>query len=230
MAIGDQPDMLRRLRGALPSSWVPDGAPVQDALLSGTASAWSWLYQLIQFVRQQARITTASGSFLDSISQDFFCARLQRFVNEGDLQYRSRIKAELLRPRATRTAIIRALTELTGRTPKVFEPANAMDTGGYGCFGSSTGSGLFYGVLGGYGSLKHPFQCFIAAFRPAGGGIADIVGYYASSGWAGGGYGVGAIEWAGADMISGAVTDAAIEGAIAGCMPVAATAWIRIES
>ncbi len=217
--IGDQSDMLRRLKTALPLRWFDDDTPVLDGLLAGLASVWAWLYELLAGVRLQTRIATAVDTFLDLIAQDFFGSRITRRVAESDDVFRARIGRELLRERATRAAVVSVLTDLTGRPPVIFEPARPIDTGAYGV---ATG----YGVAGGWGSLALPFQCFVTAFRPQGTGIASVTGY----GQAGGGYGQGAIEYADLSMIESQVTDADINAAIAGVMPVAAVAWTCISN
>ena len=224
MATGDVSDMLGRIKAVLPTAWFPDETPVLDAILSGPAAAWAWLFSLLRYVITQARITTATGSFLDGASSDFFGTRLPRLLNESDTQFRARIKNELLRPRATRAAMVAALVDLTGRAPVIFEPANPSDAGGY-----SVGS-VGYGAAGGYGSLMLPFQSFITAHRPSGGGIANVAGYYTGSGWSGGGYGVGAIEYASTGMIAGAVTDEQIFATVAAVAPIASPCWTRITN
>jgi hypothetical protein len=93
---------------------------------------WSWLYDLLQYVAKQRRIGTADGVNLDQIAADFFGQKLGRFTAEGDDAFRTRIKANLLAPKATRQAVIDALVALTGLSPVVFEPGNTTDTGGYG--------------------------------------------------------------------------------------------------
>lgn len=237
MATGDTADFLFRLRSLLPPRWFPTTAPgavtstpVLDGVLSAPAAGFAYIYSLIAYARAQMRMATATGIGLDMIAVDYFGLGLPRKSNESDIAYLRRIKAELLRPRATRAAVIKALTDLTGRTPRVFEPARATDTGGYGNTGMTAGTGLGYGLAGGYGSLLLPFQAFVTAFRPSGGGVANVGGYYAGSGWAGGGYGVGAIEYAGASMIAAAVSDADIYATTAKTMPAAATAWTQISS
>ncbi len=214
---GDVDDMMRRLKAVLPPRWFPDATPLLDGLLAGLADSAAWLYGLLQTVRAQTRIATASGAFLDMIAQDFLGARLVRGVAQSDAAFRARIGRELLRERGTRPALIGVLSDLTGRAPVVFEPARPADTGAWGI---ATG----YGVAGAWGSLSLPFQCFVTAFRPAGIGIATVSGWGAPAG----GYGVGAIEYAGLSMVEGQVTDADIDAAIAGVMPVAAIAWTRI--
>ena len=113
MATGDITDVLARLRAVLPQRWFPDTTPVLDAVLTGTAAAWSGLYALLQIVAAQARIATASDQFLDAVSADFFGAALPRRRTEGDDAFRSRIDRELLREKGTRAAISSVLTDLT---------------------------------------------------------------------------------------------------------------------
>lgn len=176
MAIGDQTDMLARLRNALPAGWFPTDAPVLDAALSAPAEMWSWVHGLIEYARLQARISTATGNWLDMAAADYFRDGMPRLTNEGDTAYRARILAGLLPERATRAAVIAVVTALTGRAPVVFEPAHTGDTGGYGD-GTATWRGMAYGAVGGWGSLTHPFQAFITAYRPRNGGVATVGGF-----------------------------------------------------
>ncbi len=222
---GDQHDMLARLRAVLPTRWFPDNAPVLDGLLSGLASGWSWAYQLLQFVKAQTRIATATDVWLDIIATDFFGDRLARRSGQDDETFRRRIQLELFRERGTRGAIVAVLRDLTGRGPLVFEPARSTDTGGYASL-SGSGGGVGYGSAGGWGSLVLPFQCFITAHRPAGSGIATVCGWSRSAG----GYGVGTIEYASLEMVQGQVTDNDIYTAIADVLPVATIGWTRITN
>lgn len=233
MATGDQADFAARLRAVLPARWFPDTAagaasnsPVLDAVLAGIGYVWAQSYALLSYVRLQARITTATDVFLDLIACDFFGSGLQRRTTEADVNYRARILASLLPPAGTRAALIAKLVTLTGRAPIVFEPRNAMDTGGYGTRGSNAWSGLAYNAAGGYGCLAEPFQCFVTAYRPHSGGVAGVAGWGAAAG----GYGVGAIEYVGSDMLDGQVTDADIYSAIAQTMPAGTIAWTAISS
>jgi len=211
--------MLARLKAVLPPQWCGDDTPVLDAVLGGAAAMWSWLYGLLQAARQETRLATADTSFLDMIAQDYCGTRLERRGGEADDLYRLRIQQELRRDRATRGAVISVLTDLTGRAPVVFEPARPADTGAWGVAGG-------YGAAGGWGSLALPFQCFVTAFRPTGQGIGFVSGW----GDGGGGWGAGAVEYASLSMLAGQVTDADIDAAIAGVMPVAAIAWTRISN
>lgn len=224
---GDQTDMVARLKAVLPLRWFSDTTPVLDAVLSGLAVVWSWTYDLVSFARQQTRIATAAGIWLDMIANDFFGARLSRRTGEADDAFRSRIQQEIARPRATRHAIVVALTELTSRTPVIFEPAQAGDTGGWGGIagGAALSNGLGYGTAGAWGSLAMPFQVFVTAFRAPEGGIAAVAG------WGGpAGYGIGAIEYGDLTMVTGPVTDADLYAAVAAVMPAAATAWMQISN
>ncbi len=212
---GDPQDVLSRLKSVLPARWFGDTTPVLDGVLSGLASAWSWLYDFIAYARLQTRIATATDTWLDGISGDFFGARLLRATLEPDNAFRARILRELTRARATRPAIVQALIDLTGRAPEIFEPARAADTGGYGL-------AMGYGVAGAWGSLSLRCQLFVTAYRPLGTGIALFPG------WGDGAWSSGASAYADLAMIAVQVTDADIYAAIADVLPAAVTAWSRI--
>src|SRR5580658_3900532 len=110
MAAGDSNDCLTRIKSLLPYRWFPDSTPILDALLSGPAWALSFIYSLIQYAQSQTRIATATDGFLDLISYDFFGSNLPRNQQEFDASFRARILATLLRPKATRPAMISMLT------------------------------------------------------------------------------------------------------------------------
>ncbi len=221
---GDQQDMLSRLKAVLPAGWFSDTTPILDGLLTGLAWAWAWSYNLLQYVKSQTRIATTTNVWLDIIAQDFFGAQLVR-KGQSDAAFRNRIQLELMRHRATRGALIATLQDLTGRTPAVFEPARATDTGGYGRIGSPA-TGLAYGYIGGWGSLALSFQCFVTAYRPAGVGISEVAGWGSQTG----AYGAGVIEYASLAMVQAQVTDADICAAIAAIMPAATIGWTRITN
>ncbi|HUB48677.1 MAG TPA: hypothetical protein VMB73_27175 [Acetobacteraceae bacterium] len=223
--LGDQQDMLWRMKQVLPLRWFPDDTPVLDTALSGVAWAWAWVYSLLQTVRVQARISTATDIWLDLIATDYFGTSLGRRGDEMDSAYRQRIQRELIRERGTRAAVVSALGDLTGQSPALFEPANTSDTGGYGGAGETV-TGLGYGSAGGWGNLNLPFQFFVTAYRPVGVGIAFV------SGWndGGGGYGEGTLEYASLTMMQTQVTDSDILSAITGVLPIGVIAWTRITS
>lgn len=223
--VGDQQDMVSRLKSVLPAQWFPDSTPVLDSLMNGLGWAWATTYSLIQYARTQARISTAQGVWLDIAARDYFGCTLRRRALEGDEQFRGEIKRALVRDRGTRAAVNQVLLDLTGRTPIIFEPANPSDAGGYAGV-NGAGGGVAYGGGGGWGSLDLPFQFFVTAFRPPGTGIAVVSGWCSGSG----GYGAGAIEYADLSMVQGQVTDTDINEGIAGVLPVTAIAWTRISS
>ncbi len=138
--VGTQPDMVFRLRSVLPSAWFPlttpgsptSETPVLDGILAGIAAAWTYGFNLLEFVRAQTRLSTMSGSLLDLFAGDFFGTILRRRVGEGDLEFSARVRSNLLVPRATRQATIDTLRSLTSLEPEIFEPGRASDTGGYG--------------------------------------------------------------------------------------------------
>ena len=222
--VGDEKDMLSRLKAVLPQRWFADKSPVLDAMLAGLASGWTRPYALLDYVRAQSRIATASDIWLDIIARDYFGHRISRRVGEIDQILRRRIQHELIRERGTRAAMISTLTDLTGRPPQIFEPARPADTGGYGV-------GLGWGVVGGWGSLALPFQCFVTAFRPHGNGIALVAGWGGAANSAGaGGYGVAALEYASLAMVQAQISDADIVRAISDVLPVSTIAWASIQN
>jgi hypothetical protein len=224
MAIGDQEDIVSRLQQLNPVGWFEAGyATIRDALMAGVANGLSFIYSLLAYVRLQTRISTATDGFLDMIAGDFLGDGLPRATNQTDASYRARIIAAIFRERGTRKAIIAVLTQLTGRAPVVFEPQRPMDTGAYGiAYG--------YGSAGGYGSLLLPFQAFVTAFRPSGGGVANVAPYGVPGGSVGGGYGVGSMEQVPLASMQGQVTDADIFNAIESLRPAGYTVWARISS
>ncbi len=209
-----------RLRGLLPARWFADATPVLDGLLTGLAAGWLHLHGLAAYAGRQIRIATASDGWLDAMARDFLTQRVRRRVREADADFSARIRREMLRERGTRAALSAVLTDLTGRPPAIFEPAQPMDTGAWNC--ATTG----YGAAGAWGSLALPFQCFVTAFRPHGNGIAGVGGWGANAG----GWGGGRIEYASLGMAGGTVSDADIYAAAAEVLPAASIAWTRIAS
>jgi hypothetical protein len=213
-----QQDIAVRLRAVIPARWFPDDAPVLDTVLTGLSCVWATLFQMLDTVRAQTRIATATGSGLDLVAFDFFGPRLQRRPQQSDTSLRDAIRRELLRERATRPALAALLTELSSQPPRIFEPSRPADTGAW-CV--ATG----YGLAGAWGSLALPYQCFIDITPAAGPGLARVAGWNAGAGW-----GVGPIEYAGPDMLQGQASSAEINRAIAAVMPAGAIAWVRIHA
>lgn len=212
--VGDTDDMARRLLAVLPTRWFGDNSSLLRSVLTGVGTAWSAAYQLLQYVIQQARIETSSGLFLDLAAADFLGARLTRRPGESDVSLRLRIEQEMLRPRATRAALTLGLSELTGHTPQIFEPARPADTGGY------SAGGVGFGVAGGWGSLELPFQSFVTAFRPSGGGISTIAGYGTG----------GPLAYGNLSQVQSPVSDEDIYATVSQLVPAACIAWVRIKN
>lgn len=209
--------------GALPTV-IASNSPVLDGLLSGVSWVWSQSYALLQYVKLQTRIATASGMFLDIIALDFFGTFIARRNAETDTSLRTRIKKELFRQKGTRAGLISALTDLTGRVPVVFEPAYTLDTKGW------DQGALGWDTAGGWGDLSLPFQCFVIAYRPSGGGLAIVAGWGDGVVGMPGGWDVGAIEWASLDSVASPVSDAVILNTINDVKPAATIAWTSIRS
>lgn len=212
--VGDVADMVRRLTSVLPVRWFGDDAALLRAVLTGIGTSCAAIYQLLQYVAQQARIATAASPFLDMATSDFLGNRLERRPGESDDSLRLRVEQEILRPRATRAALNLGLTQLTGRSPQIFEPARPADTGGY-----SVG-GVGFGAGGGWGTLVLPFQSFVTAFRPMGGGISTIAGYGTG----------GPLAYGDLTQVQSQVSDADIYATATQLIPAAAIAWVRIEN
>jgi hypothetical protein len=163
MAIGDLTDIKARLAQYLPP-WFGDEHPTLDAILAGFATNGVTVYSGIQFAILQTRLQTATGIYLELIAQDYL-GNFPRHHGENDASYRKRIQVNLIRERATRQAIIDVLTDLTGRTPIVYEGWRPTDTnwldGGFILDGASTLASIT------------PYEAFVIAFRPFNNGTAN---------------------------------------------------------
>lgn len=224
---GDLSDFVSRLRSVLPKRWFADQAPNLTAVLTSLATPWVWLYGLLSYVVIQTRISTATGNWLDIIALDFFGSNLIRQSDETDSSYRSRILNALLRSGATRPAISACIQLLTGSEPRIFEPANCSDAGSYSTLTNGPlppASGLAYGVTGGWGNLSLPFQVFVSITRPP----TPVVGMLAGYGADAGGYGQGSIAYVDLSLLSGQVTDEAIQKNLSSLLPVNTVAWLQI--
>lgn len=223
MTTGSQQDILARIKKLLPR-WFGQGTsetPVLDGLLQGYSWALAAFFTLYLYAKLQTRILTATDGWLDMISADFFGSALLRTANQSDDSFRSRIIANMFRPRATRQSIVLVLQQLTGRTPTIFEFLRPADTGGYRV------GGVGYGVGGGYGSFAMAYQAFVNAFRPMNSGIPNVNGY----GQPAGGYGApGQASYVDLSQIIGNVTDADIYAAIDSVRPAGVTLWVLISS
>lgn len=225
---GDVHDMRARLRALLPARWFADDSPNLNALLTCLATPWAWLYELLDYVARQTRVTTASGVWLDRIALDFFGTTIRRLDREPDAVFRARIQYLLFRPAATRQAIALAIEHLTGAAPWIFEPSNPLDTGSY---GESSGgslvvsSRLAYCCAGGWGSLALPNQFFMVVHRPNVAGLSGIPGYGSFAA----GYGAAGSAYVDLASLPGALTEREIFSAVSSLLPVGTTGWLRVE-
>jgi hypothetical protein len=225
--IGDLEDIVSRLRAVLPKRWFPDQSPNLTAILQSIATPWVWLYGMISYVKAQTRIGSATDSWLELISHDFFGDKLRRKANESDQTYRTRVKSALLRDAATRHAVSSGVEDLVGSQPVIFEPANCMDTGGYGSGASQSafpGRGFAYCEAGGWGNLNLPLQFFVSTVRPPTPGIGMIAGYNTPAG----AYCQGNMSYIDLALLPGHVTDQDIRTTLCSLLPVNAIAWLRI--
>ncbi|PPQ34333.1 hypothetical protein [Rhodopila globiformis] len=225
--VGDLKDFVLRLKTVLPKRWFGEETPNLDAILSAVATPWVWLYDLLAYVAQQARITTASDVWLDMAAVDYFGSGVQRKPGEADTFFRARIKKALLRDATTRTAITAGIRDVCGSEPDIFEPARTADTGAYGSFLGAANCpcyGMAYGQAGGWGNLHLPLQFFITVKRPAAPGVATLAGYGITTG----AYSGGSISYVDLSGLPGEITDDDIRSALLSLLPVNATAWLQI--
>ena len=212
--------MYERLRCLLPAGWFTEDSSILDAVMSAAARTLSWCYSLYLYARNQTRIHSASGGWLDMAAWDFFGPRLLRPTGLSDEQFRLLIKRTLFRAAGTRLAISELLEELTGSPPKIFEPQCPQDTGAYG--EPYTG----YGIAGGYGSCVLPYQGFITVNRPKKSGIPWVAGYRTpSSGYHCPSRG----QYVSDEQVAGAITNEQIFTAIAAAKLEGTLVWVRIQ-
>lgn len=216
--------MLRRLKVVLPTKWFADKTPILDTILAGPSEVLCSLHGKISWITRQVRLRSADGPCLDDLVTDYLGTKITRRTHEDDTSFRDRVCRELLRERGTRHAVVSALHELTGRRPALFEPRHPSDTGAYGDPSNPSPRALAYGLQGGWGSLSHPYQCFITAFRPLGAGTAP------GFGWGGGAYNIGHMAYADQSIHKGRVSDDDIMTAIQANLPLGTVAWLRIDS
>lgn len=112
---------------ALMPPWFGEDPQNLIATLQGSAYCNNNIYSLLFFLKAQMRLQDMQGESLDLFAQDFFGENLLRHYAEDDNSYRKRISAALLRPGATRQAMIDVLTDLTGRVPVIWE--SGIDSG-----------------------------------------------------------------------------------------------------
>lgn len=218
MSVGDQTDMFGRLKNLLPIGWFGDNNPILDALLWGYAQALSWGFTLYLYAKSQTRIKTATDGWLDLIALDFFGNNLVRLNGQLDPSYLNRILINIFRERATRKSIDQVLYDLTGRHPLIIEPAKPDDCG---CLGAT----LYLGAAGPVGSTSCPYQAFVTAYRPTGGGAGNWPGI--NTNW----FGLSSTSWlVPSTQLAPAVSDADIVAALEQTKMYGSTIWYRITN
>ena len=223
MATGDQNDMLARLQRLMPTGWFSVGAvPVRDAMLTGIANLFAFIFTSLAYVRLQTRIATATDGYLDLIANDFFGDKLQRSPGQSNASYRASIQAAMFRERGTRRAITLVIQQILGSTPTIIEPQFARDTGAY-----RTPGTLYYGAKGCYGSMRMPKQCFVTVPVPGALVLAppDVGGYGSPVG----AYGTGSqLEYVSIQKHIDAVTAADVYAALDSVRPVTGVIWTQL--
>lgn len=218
MATGDSTDILERVKKVIPRRWFAWIAPIFAAAFGGVSDQFAWGYAWIVYTRQQSRVATSTGIFLDIIAFDF----LGRFLGRkgaADGAFRAQIIATILKERVTRAGMANALGILTGSAPDIFEPWNTLDTGAYGVPGT-----LAYGQAGGWGSMVLPGQVFIKVRHGVGVPIQNVGGY----GNYPGGYSRGSEEYSSPAQIFAATDTGQIENMIVTTKPTGVIVWVQI--
>jgi hypothetical protein len=221
-----QQDIFDRIKVVLPTRWFGEDTPLLDSVLNSLAAGWIGLFDFLDFVQMQTRISTATDGWLDLIAEDFFGHRITRRQGEADDAFRVRISRDLLQDKCTRKAIFDLLLDLTGRPPVIFEPSNPGDTG---CYSSllRVGTGMAgYGASGGWGNLNMPFQAFVTAFRP------EVPGIGLVNGWGGdiGGYGSGFSAYVDLEANSSTPGDFEMYQSVSAISAAGTIIWMSIRS
>jgi hypothetical protein len=248
MATGDQADFQARLQALLPSGWFGDSTPVLDVVLAGIGNALASIYALIAFTLAQTRLATSQGGFVDMWANDYLGASIIRLPQETDTAFKARTQWTITAPRGTVAGLKEMLEFLTGNTPRVIEPANTGDTGGWAGPLGTEGGGLFAwddgsGTkgAGAWGSLLLPFQLFITVYRPALQAAAPLGGWTgplgtegdALGGWAGTAPYTsvsGSLAFTNADMVAATLTDSFLIAAVYAWMPAGSIAWVNLSN
>ncbi|NHN84468.1 hypothetical protein GOB93_07390 [Acetobacter musti] len=157
MATGDLDDIAARIRAVLPAGWFPavseQATPVLDGVLAGLAWPWAMFYQLLFYTKQQSRLLTSTGNFVDMAAADYFGTGVPRLTGETDASYIARIQSEFRVKRNTRAALEYQLSLVT-EGASIFEPWRAPDSV---CFGRDT----YGGSATRYGSRTAPGTVFV---------------------------------------------------------------------
>lgn len=220
MATGDQNNIVSRLASVLPPSWFQSPSTNETGLLNGFANVAAYIYSLVSFAKNQTRIATASGFFLDLIALDYFGNYFRRKIGENDAVYSQAIRNEILIPRQTRGAIQSVVGNLTKSPVTIFEPWNANDSGGFNM------RFAFCEPTSAFGSNAYPYTIFVTAVEPPGAGIPSLSGF--GNTWSG--FNSGAFYFADLSTVTGGVTNQNIYDAINQTRAAGITAWVNVSA
>lgn len=163
-------------------------APVNPVSQLSTTGNGSGALFNIKYAPNFPTYPIAFSNNLDLISQDFFGGLLPRRPQELDDSFRSRILSTVMKPKATRPAMLQALTNLVQPAfiqagvpfvaPEIYEPWYPADNGGYNdyqalAFGTAGG----FNGIGAYGTGSNPYTCTIYVFLPQANGLGGHPGY-----------------------------------------------------
>lgn len=248
MAIGDKDYFKQLTLDHTPRGWFPKDGPVINGVAAGVAEPYAFNFQQLSYIVQQTRLATATDEFLDLIADDLFGKMaLPRHIGEANDAYRTRIFAELLRPRGTRDAIAQALEDLTGFRPTITEPWRPSDSG---CWSELTpewlaidpenlpespgdypnSGGFFWDAGKGVGSNTMPYQMFVDVTRPLGAalnsqGYGDLDPDFVI-----GGFEEARIQWAEGVDGAGSSLDRDILRVIEKTRAAGTTVWVNIDT
>lgn len=217
MAIGDNNDMQRRITSLLPSRWWANVAPLKEAVIGGLGDALSNIYSFIQYTKAQSRIKTAFGPWLDLIAFDFFGMRFRRRPSQNDDSFKQAIIDEILRPRVTRDALQKAVSDLTNTEVTIFEPFNPQDTGGWGVM-------FAFDAAGAWGDWDETYTVFLDVVKPQGTGIPTISGFDDTYS----GFDKGYFYFVDDSQIVGPVTDQDVYDCVEATRASGVTVWVKI--
>ena len=123
--------ILNRIIRLLPSRWWSTPAPIREAIIGGASDVLAQAQALFVYAKAQMRLATATGFWIDLFSYDYLGLTTQRRTGESDAAYAARVKKELVRERVTRSGMMQALLDLTGKAPIIIEPFRGGDVGGW---------------------------------------------------------------------------------------------------
>ena len=123
-----------RLAALFPRGWAsPDALKSGNAyaLLSAFGTVLNQVLGQIQYARNAVLIPTETSPELDLASEDFFGSSLPRPPGMSDAAFANLILSQLFQGAVSRPSISRALTQLTGKVPRMIEPWAPGDTGAW---------------------------------------------------------------------------------------------------